>query len=66
MARKHDESVRCWSGANTPYRCEATIPDTSFETMDAHGWGFMFAYDPAMPEGVPGNYYACPKHKEPR
>lgn len=64
MPRKSDTLVQCWCGANSGYRCEATIPDTNFETMTAHGWGFMFAFDPTMPNGVPGAYYACPEHKD--
>lgn len=54
-----DTSVKCWEKG-----CEATIPDTNIETMKSHKWGFMFAFDPGMPEGVPGAYYACPEHKD--
>lgn len=62
-----DESVTCWGWGGKG--CECTIPNTHYETMKAHGWGFTLQNDagaPANHDGSMGlgNFYACPEHKD--
>lgn len=49
--------------------CHASIPDSEYETMEKHGWGFVEAPDSGAPEGPRGEvglgyFYACPDCKQ--
>jgi hypothetical protein len=42
--------------------CDLSIPDTDYETMERHGWGFVWARDDGAADGR-GPFAACPEHR---
>ncbi len=55
--------VNCWPEGTSGKPCEATIPNTNYETMKRYGWGFTLAPDAGSSTGD-GAFYACPEHRD--